>query len=166
MASIEREILASGLDASELNSMIKHLRGFRYTPQGLGALRGLIRRRPGYRGESPTFVAKNPRVDFERVRGVHRRSVSGTNLMEGVRRVTESDGERKVLNCALEKYRPGQSRADFNGRGTGYRDSGDQRENHLKIKLVSIERSKHRRVVALDFAIETGVGEQRSRKPV
>jgi hypothetical protein len=22
---------------------------------------------------------------------------------------TESDGERKVLNCALEKYRPGQS---------------------------------------------------------
>ena len=24
--------------------------------------------------------------------------------MEGVWRVTESDGERKVLNCALEKY--------------------------------------------------------------
>ena len=42
MASIEREILASGLDASERNSMIKHLRGFRYTPQGLGAPR-LIR---------------------------------------------------------------------------------------------------------------------------
>ena len=59
------------------------------------------------------------------------------------------DGEGNVI-----KEAPLPVWGEFPATGARCRDSGSQQEADLKIKLASIERSKHRRVVALNFTIK------------
>ena len=44
--------------------------------------------------------------------------------------------------------------ANFRQRGGGYRDDRDHQKTDISIAIESLERSKHRRVTSLTFAIE------------